>query len=107
MSEIAILLNNDLSDREKISNIQQQIDNYGFESTAIKFSISSTASKEGDLGWMNADSLNKNIYEFSGMLFIIISLMPVVPSGSFFSTYTAGLIWFNYSIMMGNKKIEN
>ena len=61
--EIEILLNNDLSDREKISNIQQQIDNYGFESTAIKFSISSTASNKGDLGWMNAESLNKNIYE--------------------------------------------
>ena len=63
LSEIEILLNNDLSDREKISNIQQQIDNYGFESTAIKFSISSTASNKGDLGWMNAESLNKNIYE--------------------------------------------
>ena len=63
LSEIEILLNNDLSDREKISNIQQQIDKYGFESTAIKFSISSTASNKGDLGWMNAESLNKNIYE--------------------------------------------
>ena len=63
LSEIEILLNNDLSDREKISNIQQQIDKYGFESTAIKFSISSTASSKGDLGWMNAESLNKNIYE--------------------------------------------
>ena len=63
LSEIEILLHNDLSDREKISNIQQQIDKYGFESTAIKFSISSTASNKGDLGWMNAESLNKNIYE--------------------------------------------
>jgi len=50
---------------------------------------------------------NKNIYEFSAMLFVIISLIPLVPSGSFFSTYTAGLFWFNYSIMMGNKKIES
>ncbi len=50
---------------------------------------------------------NKNIYEFSGMLFVIISLLPLIPSGSFFSTYSAGLFWFNYSIMMGNKKIEN
>ena len=50
---------------------------------------------------------NKNIYEFSGMLFVIISLVPLLPSGSFFSTYAAGLFWLNYSIMMGNKKIEN
>ena len=63
LSEIEILLNDDLADREKISNIQKQIDKYGFESTAIKFSISSTASNKGDLGWMNAESLNKNIYE--------------------------------------------
>ena len=43
----------------------------------------------------------KNIYQFSGMLFVMISLVPLLPSGSFFSTYSAGLFWINYSIMIG------
>jgi O-antigen ligase len=44
---------------------------------------------------------NKNIYQFSGMLFVLINLAPLLPSGSFFSTYGAGLFWINYSIMIG------
>ena len=44
---------------------------------------------------------NKNIYQFSGMLFVLINLVPLLPSGSFFSTYSAGLFWINYSIMVG------
>ena len=44
---------------------------------------------------------HKNIYQFSGMLFVVINLLPLLPSGSFFSTYSAGLFWINYSIMMG------
>jgi len=43
----------------------------------------------------------KNVYQFSGMLFVLISLVPLLPSGSFFSTYSAGLFWINYSIMIG------
>jgi len=44
---------------------------------------------------------HKNIYQFSGMLFVVINLLPLLPSGSFFSTYSAGLFWINYSIMIG------
>mgnify|MGYP002034618769 CR=1 FL=1 len=43
----------------------------------------------------------KNIYQFCGMLFVFVNLLPLLPSGSFFSTYTAGLFWINYSIMVG------
>ena len=43
----------------------------------------------------------KNLYQFSGMLFVVINLLPLLPSGSFFSTYSAGLFWINYSIMVG------
>ena len=51
---------------------------------------------------------NRNIYQFSGMLFVLINLIPLLPSGSFFSTYSAGLFWINYSIMFGyiNKEIK-
>ena len=44
---------------------------------------------------------NRNIYQFSGMLFVLVNLIPLLPSGSFFSTYSAGLFWINYSIMFG------
>lgn len=62
ISEIEISLNNDLNDQKKIINIQEQINKYGFETTAVKYSISSTASNKGDLGWLNAKSLNKKIF---------------------------------------------
>jgi len=50
---------------------------------------------------------HKNIYQFSGMLFVVVNLLPLLPSGSFFSTYSAGLFWINYSIMMGYIGNEN
>ena len=46
----------------------------------------------------------KNIYCLSAMLYIFINLIPLIPSGSLFSTYTAGLFWINYSIMVSNFK---
>ena len=44
---------------------------------------------------------NKNLFQFSGMLFVIFSLLPLIPTGSFFSTYSSGLFWINYSLMVG------
>lgn len=42
----------------------------------------------------------KNVYQLSGLLFVSASLIPLIPSGSFYSTYTAGLFWFAYALMM-------
>ena len=44
--------------------------------------------------------VNKNIYQLSGILFIITSMMPLLPSGSFLSTYTSSIFWINYAIMI-------
>ena len=44
---------------------------------------------------------NKNLYQFSAFLFVLISLLPLLPSGSFFSTYTSGLFWLHYAVMVG------
>ena len=63
ISEIEILLNGDDSDEGKISNIQKQINLIGFENAALKFSSSSSAVNNGDLGWINGKSLSKQIYE--------------------------------------------
>ncbi len=48
----------------------------------------------------------KNIFQLSGILFILISILPLLPSGSFLSTYTSSLFWINYSIMMGYTNIK-
>tara|TARA_B100000795_G_scaffold63646_1_gene42922 strand:+ start:146 stop:1393 length:1248 start_codon:yes stop_codon:yes gene_type:complete len=45
--------------------------------------------------------VHRNIFQLSGIIFIIISLSPLLPSGSYFSTFSSGLFWMNYSIMMG------
>ena len=68
ISEIEILLDNNINDEQKISNILSQIETEGFEETALKFSVSSTATKRGDLGWVNSQSLSKDIYKAIGNL---------------------------------------
>ena len=48
--------------------------------------------------------VTKNVYQFSAMLFVIVNLIPLLPSGSFFTTYSSGLFWINYAIMVGYVK---
>ena len=44
---------------------------------------------------------NRNLYQVSAIFYVLISLLPLLPSGSFFSTYTSSLFWLNYAIMVG------
>ena len=44
---------------------------------------------------------NKNIFQLSGILFVTTSILPMLPSGSFLSTFSSSVFWINYSIMMG------
>ena len=44
---------------------------------------------------------NKNFYQLSGILFILASMLPLLPSGSFLSTYTSSIFWLNYALMIG------
>ena len=62
ISEIEIPLGNNESDNKKISQIKEEIEKNGFETTALKFSISSSAANKGNIGWINVKSLSKNIY---------------------------------------------
>ncbi len=43
----------------------------------------------------------RNIYQLSGIIVVIISILPVIPTGSFFATYNSSIFWINYAIMMG------
>ena len=46
---------------------------------------------------------NKNIFQLSGTLFVFVSLIPFIPSGSFFTTYGAALFWLNFGLMLPKK----
>ena len=60
------------------------------------------------LYWSIKNSLiSKNIYQISSILFILASLLPLLPSGSFLSTYTSSIFWLNYSIMIGYNGIKS
>jgi parvulin-like peptidyl-prolyl isomerase len=59
LSEIEILSNINSSNLKTIALIQDEIKVAGFESAVTKFSISSTSSKNGELGWINSNSLSK------------------------------------------------
>ena len=63
ISEIEILSVSDEADKNKILEIKKQIKEIGFESTAITYSISTSASNKGDLGWINSKSLSENFFK--------------------------------------------
>ena len=44
---------------------------------------------------------NKNYFQLSSIIFILTSLIPFLPSGSFFTTYSSSLFWLHYAIMIG------
>ncbi len=49
--------------------------------------------------------LTRNIYQLSGILFVLISLLPIIPSGSFFTSIGATLFWLNYGLIMSKNKL--
>lgn len=63
ISEIEVSNYNKSESEKIIANIKKQIEENGFENTALKISNSSTASKKGDLGWINGKSLSEQIYK--------------------------------------------
>lgn len=44
---------------------------------------------------------SKNLYQLSAIIFIIINLLPLLPTGSFLSTFFSGIFWLNFAIMNG------
>ena len=50
---------------------------------------------------------NKNSFQLAGIIFVLMSLLPYLPSGSFFSTLTSIIFWINYGIMMAYNKKRN
>ena len=50
---------------------------------------------------------SKNIFLACSIIFILVTFIPLIPSGSFFTTYTATIFWINYGFLLGNSKIIN
>ena len=44
---------------------------------------------------------DRNYYQLAAFFYVLINLLPLLPSGSFFSTYGSSLFWLNYAIMVG------
>ena len=49
---------------------------------------------------------NKNEYLLASTIFLITSFIPLIPSGSFFTTYTAAIFWINYSVLITTYNIK-
>ena len=50
---------------------------------------------------------SKNIYLLCGIIFVTTSILPIIPSGSFFTTYTATIFWLNFSLMITFSEKKN
>ena len=49
----------------------------------------------------------KNPYQLSSLIYIISCLIPIIPSGSIFSTFFGGIFWFSFGLMISfNKKLK-
>ncbi len=44
--------------------------------------------------------IHKNLFQLVTILYVLVSILPLLPSGSFFSTYSSSLFWLNYAIMV-------
>ena len=63
ISEIEIFKNENVSNDVLIKKIIEEINSNGFENTALKLSVSNTASQKGGLGWVNTNILSSEIKE--------------------------------------------
>ena len=61
LAEIELPLKNNAEDKNTILEVNDEINKFGFKNAAIKYSISSSSSNGGDIGWINAKSLSEKI----------------------------------------------
>ena len=63
LSEIEILSSDQNQENETIPQILEEIKQTGFENAVLKFSIASSSSNQGKLGWINSNSLSEEMLE--------------------------------------------
>lgn len=62
LSEIEISFKNEKEKQEKLKKIKKSIDNVGFNQTVAIYSESSSATNNGELGFLTEESLSEDIY---------------------------------------------
>ena len=51
--------------------------------------------------------IERNPYQLSALIYILSCLIPLVPSGSLFSTFFGGIFWFSFGLMISfNKNLK-
>ena len=52
--------------------------------------------------------IKKNPYQLSCIIYILSSLIPLIPSGSIFSTFYGGIFWFSFGLMISfNRNLKS
>ncbi len=82
ISEIEINKKMNNASKDNYFNIKEKIDQLGFESAALNYSVSSSASNRGDLGWINANSLSKEIFDIVSKMRINDVSVPIKKQNS-------------------------
>jgi len=59
------------------------------------------------LNYKKKRNYDKNFYQLAGFLFIITTFIPLLPSGSFFTSHGATLFWMNFAFMSLNIKSKH
>ena len=62
LSEIEVIIENEMEEKILIKKVTDDINIVGFEKTAVRFSNSPTAQNGGNLGWVRSDKISKKIY---------------------------------------------
>lgn len=68
ISEIEVFIDEDTDIEKEILEIKNQIKDFGFEATAMKLSVSSSAQNKGNLGWINGTSLSEKTFKIISKL---------------------------------------
>jgi O-antigen ligase len=48
---------------------------------------------------------NKNLIQLGAIIFVTSTFMPLIPSGSFFTSFDATIFWFNYAVMLSYNRV--
>ena len=83
MSEILFSLENGENLEKKFSLIKKNIDENGFENSALVYSISDTAKNGGEIGWVKESSINSKVLNIISKLKINEYSQPIVVPGGF------------------------
>jgi len=49
---------------------------------------------------------NKNIFHLGALIYIFVTIFLPLPSGSFFTTYTASIFWINFGLVLTFENIK-